>query len=767
MKRHVFTVIAALSAALNISAAEPEIRLTAENIDEVVARMTLYEKAALLNGKLSESEFGWNFVANAEGYVVGAAGPTVDYPQYGIPAAIFADGPAGLRISPHRNNDPRSYFCTGFPVGTALASTWSTAAVFEACSAMGREVADYGVDALLGPGMNIQRNPLCGRNFEYFSEDPLLSGEIAAAYVSGVQSQGVGACIKHFAANNQETNRVGNDVIADERTLREIYLRPFERAVRKSAPWVVMTSYNKINGTFCCEDEPLLEQILRREWGYDGMVVTDWIERRNTAAEVHAGNDLLMPGSQEQIDDIVAAVNDGTLSIGDVDRNAGRILRYVTRTLSYKGHTAPDSTDLKAHAAVSRRVASEGIVMLKNNGALPLAPQSRTALYGLGSYALISGGTGSGHVNCPAVMQLDEGLSAQGFAVDAPLQKMYHAYRDYAWSKVHCESAWVVLNFGHPALAEMKLDSKAIVAREPSTDAAIVTIRRSSGETLDRRLADEYSLTDIELGMLREVCRVYHKAGKPVVVVLNIDGVIDVSAWCDMPDAILCAWLPGQEGGGAIADILSGAVNPSGRLPMTFASQYYDHASARNFPVIEQHIPQPFFGFREPVPATTAGKDIDYTRYEEGLYVGYRHFDKLDLEVAYPFGYGLSYTTFAYGKPKLSRQGDTLHITCEITNTGKVAGKEVVQLYAAAPSQSMDKPLKELRAFAKTRQLAPAEKETVEFDIPLEELASFCAESRQWLTEKGEYRLMVGASSRDIRQTVTVRLPERRYALER
>lgn len=754
-------LIAGLLIASTASAAAQEpVTLTPETIDAVVSRLSLEEKARLLCGAVSESQYGWGFVANAADYVEGAAGPTVEYPQYGIPRTIFADGPAGLRIAPRRKGERRTYYCTAFPVGTLLASTWDPTAVYEVGRAMGGEVLEYGLDALLGPSMNIQRNPLCGRNFEYLSEDPVVSGLLAAAYVEGVQSRGVGACIKHFAANNQETNRDGNDALIGRRALREIYLRGFEIALRHADPWIVMTSYNKINGTYCCEDPWLLEQVLRRECGFRGMVVTDWIGRRNTAAEVHAGNDLLMPGSEQQIADIVEAVRAGRLAQADVDRNAGRVLRYITRTPHYRGYRNRDTVDLEAHAQVARQAAAEGMVLLKNDGMLPLKERrTKLALYGLRAYDLIAGGTGSGHVNRAYTAQLDEGLRRKGYGVDTLLAELYGSYLDYTWRKIYCESAWVVLGFGHPALPEMPLSAEAVAACESRSDAAVVVIGRSSGETIDRTLDGDYALSPTEERMIRDVCRAYHRAGKRVAVVLNIDAPIDMTSWRDLPDAILCAWLPGQEGGNAVADILSGEVNPSGRLPMTFPLRYEDHASSRNFPVAEAGIPQPYMGFPESVPPRTAGKDIDSTRYEEGIYVGYRHFDKAGLRTAYPFGFGLGYTTFAYQRPKAVLRDGVCRVTCRVTNTGAVAGREVVQLYVAAPAGELDKPLKELKAFAKTRVLQPGQAQDVTLEVAVGDLASFDERAGGWVVDKGSYRFMLAASAEDIRQTVEVRIP--------
>lgn len=735
--------------------------LPADGIDAVTQRMTLEEKARMLNGAVAHSQHGLNFVANSSQYVEGAAGPTMEYPAYGIPRTIFADGPAGVRISPQRAGDSATYYCTAFPVGTALAATWNVETVYDVCAAMGSEALHYGIDALLGPGMNIQRNPLCGRNFEYFSEDPLLTGMTAAAYVNGIQSQGVGACIKHFAANNQETSREVNDVRADERTLREIYLRAFEIALQHSSPWLLMTAYNRINGAFCCENRWLIEEVLRREWGFDGLVVTDWIGRHDTAAQVRAGNDLIMPGSEEQIDDIIDAVREGRLDEADVDRNVRRVLRYVSRTPRYKGHTGDDKPDLQASAAISRRAAAEGMVLLKNDGVLPLNDTAlRIALYGLSSYDIITGGTGSGHVNCAGKSQPNDALRDCGFSVNESLERLYTAYRDYARARVESESAWVLPAFGFPRLPEMPISGETVAAGERASDIAVVTIGRSAGEGADRTPYGDYILGSDEERMLRTVCERYHAAGKKVIVVLNIDGAIDVASWRHLPDAILCAWLPGQEGGAAIADILTGKTNPSGRLPMTFAARYEDYASSRNFPVAERDIPQPYFGFREQIPPRTCGKDRDSTRYDEGIYVGYRHFDKHGIRTAYPFGYGLCYTTFGYDGMKVVREGDAFRITCTVTNTGKAAGRETVQLYVAAPAASMDKPVKELRAFAKTKELQAGESQTVTLRVSVADLASFDNGTHRWITEKGIYRFILASDAENAICCAEAKLPK-------
>lgn len=751
------TLFISALAVVSMTANAQTLRLTADNIDEIIAAMTLDEKAHLLCGSVQSLATGWNFVGNTTAYVPGAAAPTVEIDRLGIPFTILADGPAGLRIDPKREGDERTYYCTAFPTGTLLASSWDVENVFNVTAAMADEVKEYGCDVLLAPGMNIQRNPLCGRNYEYFSEDPVLSGEMAAAYVGGLQSQGVGACIKHFIANNQETNRENANAIISERALREIYLKSFEIAIKKSKPWSLMTSYNKVNGTYCCEDTALVECILRGEWGYNGVVMTDWIGTRNTVAQVHAGNDLLMPGNEEQIRAIIDGVKSGKISENVVNRNVARVLRYVVKTLRYNGYKFSNAPDLKAHAAISRQAAADGMVLLKNNGVLPLSKEKtkRIALYGNGSYDLIAGGTGSGNVNKPYTSQISEGLKSQGFDINEKLSKAYKAYIDYAWAQLYNERTMVMLAFGREnPFDEMPLSRETMILREPESDVALLTISRSADEGKDREIDGDYRLTTNEEQAIKDLCHIYHQAGKKVIVVLNIGGVIDVESWHSYPDAILLAWQPGQEGGNAIADIISGRANPSGKLPMTFAKDYSDYPSSKNFPVPELAVPQPHYGFWAPNKPRTTGKDIDSTRYEEDIFVGYRHFDKHGIQPSYPFGYGLSYTTFKYGKVSINKRGDKYEVSVTITNTGNRAGREAVQLYVSAPHGKIMIPEKELKAFAKTRLLQPGESEMLKMSADRRDLASFNEQSGKWVIAKGNYRFAIAASSADIRTTI-------------
>ena len=759
MKKVLLSVAAACMAIPML--AQPQ--LTKNNIDDVLKAMTLEEKATLCVGGGWGSMTAGSLTASDATLVSGAAGTTRAIPRLGIPPTVLADGPAGLRINPTRPGTDQTFYCTGFPVGTVLASTWNTALVEELTTAMGEEVKEYGADVLLAPGLNLHRNPLCGRNFEYFSEDPLLTGKMAAAYVRGIQSNGVGVSIKHFAANDQEVNRMNNDSRMDVRTLRELYLKGFEIAVKESNPWTVMSSYNRINGVYTQQNHDLLTTILRDEWGFGGIVMTDWGFKEGTVAAVHAGNDLMEPGMDMEIQRIIAAVKDGSLAEADLDRNVRHLLEYIVRTPRFAGYKYSNKPDLAGHAKLVRQATPEGLILLENNGALPLCRKcsGKVALYGTGSYDFIAGGTGSGNVNKAYVRNVAEGLRANGFTVDADIETWYNQY--IALSKTEARNnaanSWGIL-LGDPVVPEMNVSRSFIEKKEKVSDVAVFTITRNAGEGDDRKAADgDWTLTGQEREMLQILADTYHAAGKKLIVVLNIGGVIETASWKNIPDAILLAWTPGQEGGYAVADVLSGAANPSGKLPMTFPVSYYDIPSSFNFPANVQAEPSfnPF--------ASTADvkkvlkKDVDYTNYEEGLNVGYRYFTTAGKNVSYPFGYGLSYTTFEYGKPSVKAAKDgSLTATISVKNTGKVAGKEVVEVYVSAPAGGLEKPACELKGFAKTRELKPGESETLTIIIDAYTLASFNPATSAWETAAGSYKLAFGASVADIRATATVKI---------
>ena len=743
--------ILAMSAAAVLSCApKGDPQLGKDSLDKVVAAMTLEEKAHLVIGTgMAGSSGEAPVVGETRNLVPGAAGTTYPIPRLGIPAIVLADGPAGLRINPLREGDANTYYCTHFPIGTLLASTWNTELVEQVGQAIGNEVLEYGTDVLLAPALNIHRNPLCGRNFEYYSEDPVVSGKTAAAYVRGVQSNGVGTSIKHYALNNQETNRMKNDVRVSPRAVREIYLKGFEIAVKESQPWTVMSSYNFVNGVYTSESKDLQTTMLRDEWGFKGMVMTDWFGGADAAAQMWAGNDMLQPGRPGQFEDIVEGVRSGRLSEADLDRNVRRVLELIVKSPRFKGYEFSNKPDLKAHAAVTRQSAVEGMVLLENNGVLPLASEiSRVALFGTTSYDFIAGGTGSGNVNRAYTVSLLEGLRNAGYAIDAELEKTYTKYIKEETERLNPKSDDPMAMFMPKIRAGEFVPSAGLLDKMVrANDVAIITLGRNSGEFFDRKVAD-FTLTEQESGMIEAVCAAFHEAGKKVVVILNVGGVIETASWKNLPDAVLLAWQAGQEGGNSVADVLKGVANPSGKLTMTFPVRYEDHASSRNFPI------DMAFGMFGKDKDAEPQRNVDYTEYEEGIYVGYRWFDKQGLEVSYPFGYGLSYTRFEWSEASVKPSRGETAVSVKVTNTGKIPGKDVVELYVAAPQGELDKPVKELKAYAKTRELQPGESQLVTLKVKNSELASYDESASAWVTDAGHYDFMLGSSSRDIRATL-------------
>jgi len=709
----------------------------------VVKAMTLEEKVRLVVGTGMRFAGKGPIIGEADGRVPGAAGNTMNIGRLGIPATVYADGPAGVRIDPIRHGDSsKTYYATAWPVGTLLASSWDTALVKSVGTAFGSEIKDYGVDFILGPGMNIQRNPLNGRNFEYYSEDPLVSGFMASSIVNGIQSQGVGTSIKHFAANNQESNRNSVNAIISERALREIYLRGFEIAVKHAQPWTVMSSYNKINGIYTSENADLLTAILRDEWGFKGFVMTDWFGGHDRAAQVRAGNDLLMPGGQNQMDAILTAVRNGSLDSADLDRNVEKILNIIVKTPSFHKYAFSSHPDLKAHAAIARKAAAEGMILLQNNAStLPLQKAGTLALFGNASYATIMGGTGSGEVHSGYTISIAQGLQNAGFRIITPLAGQYQQYIQ-ADQAAHPKKT--PLTLGKPRMTpEYVPDENAIATAINGADEVLYTLGRNAGEGADRAVTGDFNLTDTEQTLMGKLAQACHARGKKIIVVLNIGGPVEIASWKDKVDAILLAWQPGEQAGNVVADILSGAVNPSGKLAVTFPVKYEDEPSAKDF------------------PGTPADKPAESV-YREGIYVGYRYFATFHVKPAFPFGFGLSYTQFRYSPVQLSNAifQNQLTATVTVTNTGKVAGREIVQLYLHAPSGNLDKPTEELKGFAKTRLLRPGESQTINFTLDPQALASFHTDASAWIAEAGKYKVMIGASSEAIKATADFTLPK-------
>lgn len=730
-------------------------------VKEVIKAMTLEEKTKLVVGRgfsLPGVNAGGPTVGQTQDKVAGAAGTTYAIPRLGIPSIVVSDGPAGVRIDSVRKDHPgKTYYATAWPVGTLLASTWDTALVKKVGAAFGHEVKEYGIDILLAPALNIHRNPLGGRNFEYFSEDPLVAGAMTAAVVNGVESNGVGTSIKHFAGNEQETNRNTVNTIMSERAMREIYLKGFEIAVRRSQPWTVMSSYNYINGKYTSENPDLLKTILRDEWGFKGFVMTDWFGGKDPVGQMKAGNDLLMPGTAAQSKAIMDAVKAGQLPESVLDQNIEKILNIIVLSPSFKGYRYSDQPDLKRDAQISREAASEGMVLLKNEKqTLPLQKNKKAvALFGINGYELIAGGTGSGDVNKAYKVALADGLAGAGYSVDDDLKTVYTGYITSEVAKRPKKSFFQEFMNPSPPLAEFPIAQELVAAKAAAADVAIVSIGRNAGEGRDRKVANDYELTDTEKAMIQSVADAFHAKGKKVVVVLNIGGVIDVAQWRDNADAILLAWQPGLEGGNAMADLLCGKVTPSGKLATTFAAAYNDVPSAKSFP-----------GKEFPEKATTGMLGMKAVpaevTYDEGVYVGYRYFNTFNVKPAYEFGYGLSYTTFRYSGLQLSAPTFTgkLTATVTVTNSGKVAGKDVVQLYISAPANKMDKPSEELKGFAKTALLQPGQSQKISFTIGAADLASFDTNTSSWVAEAGKYAVKIGASSLDIRQTTPFNLPK-------
>ncbi len=716
--------------------------------ESLVAKMTTDEKLNMLVGPGMTNENVTNLKSDTSGVAGYINGVLNTATGLDIPASKLADGPAGIRINPTRDGDSGTYYATGFPVGTLLASTWNSELVKEVGAAAGNEAKEYGVDFWLAPGMNIQRNPLNGRNFEYYSEDPLVAGAIAAAVVSGAQSEGIATTIKHFAANNSETNRMQVNNIISPRALREIYLRGFQYAVENAQPWALMTSYNKVNGTYTGQRTDLITNILRDEWGYQGLVMSDWFAGDDSLAMIKAGNDLVQPGAtnyvtgEQSLDVLKAAYANNQLSDDIINRDAVHILTQALKTPTNNNYTASNNPDLNAHAALAKVAAEEGMVLLKNISALPITQdKNKVAAFGIAQLTTRKGGTGSGDVNTAYIKNIIDGLSGE-FAVDSTLKTTYSDWYDanktQQWDAFHMNYTW--------ACDEPQLTDEQITTAAANDDVAVISISRIAGEGNDRTAEKgDYLLTDNESNLIDKVSTAFHAQGKKVVVVLNVGGIVDTATWESKVDGILLAYMPGQEAGDAIADLLSGATNPSGKLAQTIPVSYSDIPSAASFNGVD----------------TDGNGTVDTNYYDDDIYVGYRYYNTFNKSVAYPFGYGLSYTTFTYGSSAVSAntldKGVTgsVTLTTTITNTGSVAGKEVAQVYINAPEVKLKKPTIELKAFDKTDELTAGTSQTLTFDIPAKLLASFDSANNQWIVEPGVYKAYISPSS-DVSSTEPV-----------
>ena len=649
-----------------------------QNTELLLKELTLEEKCALLSG--------------AETF------KTRGMPQHGIPQIWLSDGPHGLRKqageSDHLGLNP-SVPATCFPTASAVANSWDTALGEEIGAALGEEAAAQEVSVLLGPGLNMKRNPLCGRSFEYFSEDPYLAGKLAAGYIRGIQSKGVAACPKHFAVNSQETRRMASDSLVDERTLREIYLTGFEIAVKEGHPRSIMSSYNLVNGTYANENKHLLMEILRDEWGFDGAVITDWGGSNDHALGVKNGSTLEMPApGGDSVRELLAAVESGKISESDIDARLSELLPLVFDTKAALD-AAPRTFDAAAHHALARRAAAESLVLLKNEGALlPLAAGTKVAVIGDFAKNPRYQGAGSSMVNSTQVdVLLDKLIDSELNVIGYQQGFDRHGKPDAALQKSACELAAqanaVILCMGLDEIAE--------------------------SEGLDR---SNLHLAQNQVDLLQAVATV-----NPKIVVVLYSGSVVETPWLDNCQALLYAALGGQAGAGAVADALIGKVNPCGKLAETWPLTYADVPSAADF--------------------ATRRKTV---AYREGLYIGYRYFTTAEKAVRFPFGYGMSYTTFAYSDMAADEQG----VSLTVTNTGSVAGTEIVQLYVAKKNSEIFRPARELKGFARVT-LAPGEKQRITLTLDDKAFRFWNVKANRWEVEGGEYELLVGASVEDIR----------------
>lgn len=661
-----------------------------KNIQSLISQMTLEEKAALCTGA--------------------SAWTTTPVERLGIPEMIVSDGPHGVRRVPDVHSmGMESLPATCFPTASCTASTWDPGLIRKMGEALAEECIALNVDVILGPGVNMKRSPLGGRNFEYFSEDPFLAGEMAASFINGVQSKGVGTSLKHYAANNQEFQRFSINAVVDERTLREIYLPAFEKAVKQAKPWTVMCSYNKVNGTFASEHHTLLTDILKNEWGFEGLVVSDWGAVRDRVAALKAGLDWEMPGPQERrVKAVVEAVRSGKLDEAVLDESVRRILNIV-----FKAKETPKTGtfDVEAHHELAHQIAAEGMVLLKNDGLLPLKDQHHIAVIGRAAENAHFQGGGSSHINPTKVAVPFKELQAQAGNAELTYAEGYPT--DNSFRQDLIDQAVTIAQAADVAVLYI----------------ALPTFKESEG--YDRTDLD---LTDQQVALIKAVSRVQPKT----VVVLNNGAPVAMSGWIDGVAAVLEGWMMGQAGGMAIADVLFGRVNPGGKLAETFPLKLADTPSHLNWP-------------------GGAGE----VRYGEGLFIGYRYYDAKEMPVLFPFGHGLSYTTFAYSNPKVSaktfKDVDGVTVTVDVTNTGKVAGKEIVQVYVHDQKSGLMRPRKELKGFAKV-ELQPGETKSVSVELDFRAFAYYHPEYKQWITEDGDFDILIAASAADIRQTLTVTL---------
>lgn len=674
------------------------VQLSADAIDCVVAAMTLEEKAHMVTGTQ-------NVV------LPGASGGTYAIDRLGVPSATVNDGPAGLRYQT----------TVWYPSVINVSSSWDTSLAAQIGTAMGKDSLAKGVDVILAPGMNVQKNVLGGRNFEYCSEDPILTAYIAAAYTNGIQSTGVGVSLKHFAANNQESSRGSISANVTERALREIYLKAFGMVVRDADPYTVMSSYNLVNGKRVAVSYDLLTTYLRGECGFDGMVMSDWGSGGTVVEKVNAGNDINMPGNADDPDLIVAAAKDGSLNMQMLDTACANVLTLVVKSPVFTNPERPERIDHTNHGALAKEVAAQTMVLLKNEQTLPLSGEMTLAIFGNGAFATVYGGAGSGSVQARKPVCIADGLH------DSDAFEIYN-YKGHPFKKAKPHSAT------DPSL-DIEVTEEFAKQSADNAAAAVIVISRSSTEGEDRSdIAGDFCLNATERDMIERVSAAFHAKGKKVIVLLNTGSPIEMLSWQDSVDAILWTGYAGERTGDAVASVLSGKINPSAKTTITWPATYASTPAAGYFP----------------------GTSSD-TVYYEDIYVGYRYYSTFGVDVAYPFGYGLSYTTFAYDQFTAQKQADgTVLATCRVTNTGAYAGREIVQIYISKPETLQEQAKIELAGFAKTALLQPGESETVSILITADALETYDTQNSRYLIDGGEYVLSLATSATDIKATATV-----------
>ena len=681
------------------------IQLTEDAVSLVAAELTDDEKSHLVAGTGNPKKEG-------------ASGGTYEIERLGIPSVTVNDGPAGVRYKT----------AVWYPSIMNITSSWDGDLICSVGGAIGRDSLALGIDIVLGPGMNIQKNVLGGRNFEYCSEDPLLTAYSASAYVNGMQAAGAGACLKHFAGNEQETNRGSESSAMTERALREIYLKPFQLTVKNASPWSIMSSYNQVNGAYASINKDLLTGILRGEWGYKGTVMSDWGAAGAIEDKVNALNDIKMPGDKDDAKNVLAGIKNGKVDRDALDKCCEHILYTITQSPTFKKLEMDTKVDFKGNGKIAEEAAADTLVLLKNdNGALPCKTGASIALFGNGAFKTIFGGSGSGGVTPKKSVTVAKGISnSENLSLYDEKNNIFRRAEEH--SKTDPSKDIAVTEEYAKQCAD-------------GADTAVIVISRITMEGADNSpTKGDYLLNDTEFDMVKRVSDAFHAKGKTVTVLINTGSAIEVASWRDLVDAIIFIGYPGQNTGNAVAKVLSGEVNPSAKTTMSWPLSYSDTPAHLYFP-------------------GNPGKVV----YYEDIYVGYRYYNTFDVDVAYPFGYGLSYTEFDYSGFSVKENKDgTFTAAVTVTNKGETAGREIAQIYVSKPETTLEQPAKELCGFAKTKLLQPGESETLEITITADDLYSYDTQNSRYIIDSGKYTFYAASSAADMHAEASAEIKELR-----